>query len=366
MTTDPNRRGPTLADRFIHRRYNTTTQTVDIKALQAIQARVRAAHRFVLDAEAITRVATVVRDIPELLVREIEFARAPFDTTWIEFPHWVYWLTLNDTDDNGDPSADHTVGYLVEHNRVNVVSGGVRSDPLRGCELLPIQYDLNTEWPPEAQREFAARSETSRLGIDQFLWGSSYTEIDPAYRRILRERNAVTFIKGRYTEHSMRSLIDASRGEMRTIIALLLMLNRPTVTRFANVLPGRGFSRGKLMPYLSHTTVQVDFDAVRTLRLIGTPAGEGVPRRRHEVRGHFCHDKTARDMMRIAGCVHQWHGADEHWTPIPETPGEERHRWVCSECAGRRWWKTSHERGDAGKGFVVKDGYDVTSAAERE
>jgi hypothetical protein len=156
---------------------------------------------------------------------------------------------------------------------------------------------------------------------------------------------------------------------LRNIVAILLMMNRPSLTKYIhNANAGRGFHKGKVMPYLSHTTVTIDIDARPTLKLIGTPQGDAVPRRRHEVEGHFCHDETARDFSRIAGCIHEFaptHGPVDDWAPWPDAPlgvpGEPGcpRNWVCAACGGKRWWVKEHGRGTAEKGFVVKDGYTV-------
>lgn len=43
-----------------------------------LQARVRTAHKFVFDAEASRRAAEVIRDVPDLLAREVGFGLEPF------------------------------------------------------------------------------------------------------------------------------------------------------------------------------------------------------------------------------------------------------------------------------------------------
>jgi hypothetical protein len=152
-----------------------------------------------------------------------------------------------------------------------------------------------------------------------------------------------------------------SVGELRNIVAILLMLNRPSITRYANAPAARGWIKRKPAPFMAHTSVTIDIDARPTMRLLGTPAGDGVPRRRHEVRGHYCHDHEAHDYRRIAGCQHDWQETDAEWTPADLKPGEAEH-WVCRQCSGKRWWRIEHERGRLDQGIVNRAGYHVTAS----
>jgi hypothetical protein len=381
---DVERRRPTLADRFAVHHYDTKSRFVLPAAIKQMQNATRNARRFVFDEDAARRVARVVQEVPDLLAREVQFARAPYDITWIEFPSYIYWLTLREENPRlydaqgewGDvETADHTIGYLIDHNRINTVTLGTVSEPDGPPYITPIQYRLNTEWPVEDQLQFAQLIGASRLGIDAFLWGSTYDKLSWEERRLLRDYNMVERVPlnpyNRISElwsqpGSLAGVARGSVGELRTVIAMLLMLNRPSLTTYRQTLPTRKLPyHGRNIPYMSHTVVDVTLDPVPTLRLIGTPEGESVARRRHEVRGHYCHDKTARDYAKIAGCIHEWIATNEDWTPVDATyPRDEVKHWRCSVCEGKRWWRDAHERGTAEVGFVAHDGYDVTDRSE--
>ena len=365
------KRQPLLADRFAANRDRTMLLMAGEKATREVQHRVRQARKLVFDVEATERVASVVRDIPELILRESQFARAPFDLTWIEYDAAAYWETLMGHPQNPDDNTvDTRVGFLIDHNRVNVVMEGT-SRETNGNGLYPIAYHLNTEWPAEDQRRFAEFTHTSRLGLDVWLWGSTAQHFmdtgQTGLMRTLRDHNMAEWIGNpAYTLNVRRTdLLGGAQGDLRTVIALLLMINRPAVVQYKHTLPNaRGFIRNKLLPYLSHTVVSVSLDAVKTLRLIGTPEGEAIERRRHEVRGHYCHDHTAREYMRIAGCMHDWQPCDETWARSDAAPAEVNH-WTCGTCGGKRWWRVAHERGSAERGFVAHDGYEITDRSER-
>jgi hypothetical protein len=91
---------------------------------------------------------------------------------------------------------------------------------------------------------------------------------------------------------------------------------------------------------------------IPTLRLMGTERESGVVKRRHEVRGHYCHNETGRSRE----CVHEW-TVDFHEDDDPNDPDH----WKCKSCGGKRWWRVEHHRGSAEVGFVVKDKYSVTT-----
>ena len=376
------RRQPTLADRFVSKRYAAHDRYIHRDVLDHLQRRTRAAHKFVLDDKATERIGNVVRDIPDLLIREYDFARAPFDLTWVEFKHPVFWRACGNSPDDEDPiDGDLMVGYLLDGNIASIVTGGTVGSPLAGAFPSILHFALNTQWDELTHSGYNDSSHVAEvvngggdLGLDRFLWGSTLKHMDQATRDRLRERNTVSIYRappGVWSEEErfaelLKHTIQGSIGELRNIIAIMLMLNRPSLTRYSNVQPGKGFSKGKLIPYMAHTTVTIDMDAVPTMRLLGTPEGEGVPRRRHEVRGHYCQNREARDYLRIAGCIHDWQTCHDDWevwlnAPIgmPGEPGVPRN-WVCNTCGGKRWWKHEHERGDASLGFVTHD-YQVTA-----
>jgi hypothetical protein len=388
MSDREERRRPTLADRFIHRRYADWERAVHPRAIARLQKATRDAHRFVLTEDAVLRIGQIIIDIPDLLVREHRFARAPYDLTWIEFPSHVLWNLMREQNPGAYEGlgkfgsvedSDHTVGYLIDHERINVICGGTVAQPDQQPNIMPIQYRLQTPWEPTEVGEFMRLTGMrDTRDVHAFLWGSTWSNIPAEHQLALAMTNAVDFlplnpVHQNYPKFSQDGQWwEAARGcigELRNVIAILLVMNRPSLTNYIRTnAPGRGFHKGKLMPYLSHTTVTIDLDARPTLRLIGTPAGETIARRRHEVKGHYKHDQTARDYSRIAGCIHAFaptHGPEDDWAPwpdaplgIPGEPGTVRN-WVCSECGGKRWWQKDHGRGTAEKGFVAHDLYEV-------
>jgi hypothetical protein len=364
------KRRPILADRFMRGNERLTWIRQDVNDL--VRVKLRTARRFVFDVDAVRRLGETIRDIPELLFRESQLARAPYPVTWIEisaFP--LLWETMSGRPCSDD--CDNEIGYLINHDTVYVVEGGTKANPGLAVMLSPVAYQLHTPWAEQDRLKFAARFGTTLNDIEAFMWGSTLngTELtdDLLFSRdnpfaALRNSHScfvLPMIHERAEKALKRGVLMSSAGDMRIMIASLLLLNRPSLTTYVRDVPrGRGFIRGKEQTYFSHTVVTIALDPRPTLRLIGTEEGEGVPRRRHEVRGTWCNNADARDYARIAGCIHDWQ-ADPRY--VDEDDANDPDHWVCKVCEGRRWWRQEHVRGDATKGFVQKD-YSVVARTE--
>jgi hypothetical protein len=374
----PDKRQPTLADRFMAVPAHELTASHPSRFIEHIRRGIRQAERFAFDDAAAATLAHVVHSVPDLLVREHKFAVAPFPVTWIEFPSLTYWKTLRSYmpaayDRAGamgaEATADTALGFLVDHDRVSmIVDGPEPASVKRSPRIHLLQYRLRAEWPLEDQLAFATLCGCSRLGLDSLLWGSTYAQLDHESRRLLRNSCAVEVVPlaGRLQQtaaqpRALEGIAAGAAGELRTLIAMLLMLNRPSLTRYSNTLAQtRGWIGNKVRPFMRHRTVTIDLDPIPMLRRIGTPHDDQQLRARHRVKGHYCENREAKDFRRIAGCVHAWVDSDVRWHPWPDAkPGEVEH-WVCDSCGGKRWWRDDHERGSAAVGWVSKD-YEVTS-----
>jgi hypothetical protein len=367
------KRTPTLADRFMALPPARLGKLYHPAVLDQLRRGIRNAEKFAFDEAAARTLAHVVMEVPELLVREHRFAVAPFPLTWIEFPGFIFWDTLRAANPAryasqgamGDPAtADLALGFLIDHDRVNLVVEGPRQE----LAIHLLQYRLRSEWPLGEQLELARLLGCSRLGLDQLFWGSTWDQIDPDSQRLLRGCTVCEPIPLRPGSERMlrdgafRHIARGAAGELRTLVALLLMLNRPSMTRYSAHLPNsRGFIRARSGVFMRHRTVAIDLDPVPRLRLVGTPGDDPDLRARHRVRGHYCHDKAARDYRRIAGCVHAWQETHADWSLWADAPVGAAEHWLCESCGGKRWWREDHMRGSAALGFVDHD-YAVTAS----
>lgn len=358
------KRTPTLADWILEERRPPFARPL-IAEFSSLQARLRKADRFVLDTDASTRVGEVLRDIPELLVEQLQFARAPFDLCWVEYDFEAIFRVLNpERYDPADKTADQLIGILIDHDRITTTSRTIGGD----LTILPWVYHLNTEWPVDDQLRFCEIARTSRMGIDQWLWGSVSNHFREIGRldllRSLRDVSMVQLLfsidDARVRRHlglstSTQRLMTHTTGDLKNHVAVLLMLNQPSLTKYIDVPRGRGWLGNRPGPYLAHRTVTVSLDAGPKLRAMARGDGLGQGRRRHDVRGCWCHDKRARNKAWDHSCIHDWRPATIDWELLAHTDPHTCEHWLCLACQGKRWWRVKHERGDLALGRVTHE-----------
>jgi hypothetical protein len=356
MSTEPlKKREPLLIDSFLAIKSSDRTMNtvIDPKFFNAIQQKCKVSKRFVLDHEAVLKVGKTIREVPDLLAKHQQFARAPFDTIWIEWNFRTLFEQINSV--RADELAPPLTGILIDHNSVFSIIGGA---PLKGCDfpiLSPFRLDLHTPWKLSDEIKFCEKCHISRSSLDRYFWGTAL--------QFLKEEESIKALRGQHScqilpmldskfQKHITNLLAEVTGTLCNIIAILLLMNRPGITHYVRDVPRQqSFYKGKYRQYLSHTIVSIPVDPQPILQLIGTQEGEAIPRRRHEVRGTYCHDETARDYMRIAGCVHDWQ-VDPH-----PSDHERPNHWKCINCGGKRWWREKHERGDATLGYVLHESY---------
>jgi len=338
-------REPTMADRFVAAKLSFPTMT---RFARDAQHKARLAEKFVFDTEASARVGIVLRDVPELLVEQIQFARPPFDLCWIEYDVETIFNMLNpDRVWTSDDTRDMRLGLLIEHHRMVVVA----EDAQGRFGFMPMVYHLNTEWKLDEQLVFAEQLGVSRIGIDLWLWGAAAPKLiangKREYLRVLRDTNRAELLLPVPPDKAV-ALHNGTVGDFKNHVGMLLMLNQPSLTQYALVPRTRGWIGHRPKPYMAHREVRVASDPVPRVRQLSHGGGEGSLRRRHRVRGHYCTNAQARS----GGCIHQWQAAGAEWKPVAVAVGDDPERWVCDVCGGRRWWRADHARGDAGLGWV--------------
>ena len=137
------KREPTLADMFICVPRHKVLHGRNPKALPILQDKVRRAEKIIFGEDASERLGEVLRDIPDLIVEQLQFARPPYDLCWVEFNSNTAWEVLESRQsDHSDMTRDHLVGALIDHNRVQPVSVGYNGQ----IGVFPFIYHLNTEY----------------------------------------------------------------------------------------------------------------------------------------------------------------------------------------------------------------------------
>lgn len=295
----------------------------------------RSARKFVMTDDATAKVRDAIVAYPELLALNGQFAIPPFETMWIEFDNRV--MIDSDILTNGNPydtaSADVRIGYLFHAGRVYSVSEAADHRPF----VTPFTCQLHRPMRFHEQDAMAEFFNVSRIGIDPFLWGHTLHQyVDGDVAPMLRHQHSVAWTSRDIGDAvSRQRLYLGASGELRSLLAILLMLNQPGRWVSRDVPRQRGMIRGKSKPYFGHSVIDINLDRARPVTLLGGEPRSGRSVRWHEVRGHFCHNRIAR----TNGCAHTWVEMVSR-------------RWECS-CGAKRWWRQYPDgRGSAQVGYV--------------
>ena len=316
---------------------------INKKTLAHTKDVLRTAKRFVLDEEASRYAGEMIRAVPKAIVHAQEFALQPFKQMYVEFDAQALWQAVN-PDHMMDPGGDGRVGFLYDDGRVYVIAGLWKNDGQHikkdEAVLLPISYRLFKPMTFEEEMYFAELAGVSRLGIDAFFWGSAINDIDKEEWRSFREHHSLRLefdpvAAEEYVRVTTQTLFHECLGDLRNIIALLLFLNRTSKTRIEDHVPVRYSMIGtKPSALLSHSVIHFNLNP-KPLFLESWGTGSAW-RREHDVRGHFCHNKEAREGF----CRHEWSEYDVN-------------HWRCMKCAGMKWWRKEHKRGHKDKGSMM-------------
>lgn len=329
------KREPLLCDKLLL----TGMDLVGKNFLESTKQNVREAKRFVLNKEATIFIAEMLRDMPRIIADAQDFAIPPFHKTWVEFPFLDFWRVINGREPDAD--ADAKIGFLFVGNTVRVVTGGQDED--KEALVLPVEYHL---WKPlslEDEIKCVKDWGTSRGMLDYVFWGESVNHFrddpDKEGLRALRNNHSMYIPDAAMSKDMLFDrIIMRSAGDLRNIIAMLLFLNRTRDLQSSREVPHQQAMRGgKPGVLLKHSVITLKLNPGE--RLQNLVAGHSVWKRLHDVRGHFCHNKVARE----SSCMHaEW----VEYEPL---------KWKCEKCGGLRWWRKEHKRGHEEKGLVTSE-----------
>lgn len=311
------------------------------------------ARRFIFDAEASRHVGRFIRDCGDLLIENRQFAIPPYQTTYIEFDLEALLAAIGKgctTEIFGKDGTDKFIGYLIHGNRVTVIVCGDTGSALIGA----FGYRLNT--PIKPRPIFATpmnpadpNDEWARIS---FLLGTMVDDLPDELTRqeIIGNVEINVTWDGPFDDRRRKTLLLGAMGELRMLWACLLMLNQHKHIELEQVPHQTGLYKGKRCVCPAHHLVRIHLGQTTSIRKM-LSSTLGIPRRRHEVRGHFAH----------------WHlkdGCEHQWPPLPdftvlEGEQETTPRWRCTSCGGLRVWRKAHVRGRGG--FVTKE-YVVTDS----
>lgn len=296
--------------------------------------------RFCLGPDAVAQLAVLCRDFPQLVVESSEFARPPYDRMWVEYDARSMWEQINGR--KSDDSADDRVGYFID-NGIAWTAGSIRNI----ATFIPYGFELNSPWSEDEQRIWFDTLGTKREQFEYFVWGRSIAQLDAETRAkfvsmhkpMIMSDDLDKINRSPWAQMLTNRSLSQMSGDLRNLIAILLVMNRPHVIDVDKPTPAvRTFVKGKSTRLLEFSVVHVRGDAVAAVRTASVTGDRG-PVMRHEVRGHFRTDET----WRAGRCMHTMEVV------------ERDQRWRCSVCGGQRWWVKAHERGDASRGYKRKE-----------
>lgn len=329
---------PTLLDNLLAKNKNSDPNAALLKLRQA--------QRFVLDRDASHLVGSLVRGAASLMMREHEFARPPYDPTWIEIDYPAYMHGLGHEPNPNDKTVDLRVGYFYGAGNLLFVTETAEHPP----SVMPYWFKLHS--PQLEELELAQMLKITRLQLRQIILGNDGIPDDwwnsadaTAFFRSHPLMISPTVVKElKMNTHHIVNMLLGGAGSLKQGIALLLLLGRPgQATVHLSEQPHRqGIIRGSTRTLLSHHKVTIHLSVPEAVRkVVDTLHSTGIHHRRHSVRGHW-----AQTRRNVNGCTHSWE---------PETVD----KYHCLDCKAKRWWRVKHNRGDIALGMVTKE-YEVT------
>lgn len=297
------------------------------KHVQALAPRAR---QFVFDEGASRLVGAFIRDCPDVLADQLQFARQPYDITYIEIDIQALYDTLGKrTLYYGE--RDWKVGFLSHGGTIYVLTNSRERPEAALAPTCTFDY----EYRPVASDPL---SDDSKV-----LLGSTWNLLSDDQRNAFAQRFNVGYLAHeRAREKAIEIMLPAIAGEARVYVACLLFLFQKQHITVTDHPFERRLSRGKLRTYMARSTVTIHLATPIEMRRAFSTADRASPRR-HEVRTHYKHRHLT------PGCEHQWQRVED----------AENEQWRCTSCSGLRYLCRDHLRGDGGSGFVTKN-YNVT------
>lgn len=283
------------------------------------------ARQFIFDKGASEVIGHFIRDCPDILVDQMQFARQPYDTTYIE-------VELDALYEAAGKKVQYTwerdwkIGFLAHKGEIFTLTNTHTNTQAHISPVCTFDY----EYRPIADDPL---SDDSRV-----LLGSTWHALSDDQRNAFAQRFNVGYLgKPSVRDRALEIMLPAITGEARVYVACLLFLYQKRHLTLTDHGPRRALSKGKLRTYMAHTTVTIHLSEYEAVKRDLTNGERNSPRR-HEVRTHYKHRQLT------AGCTHEWVRVEE----------ADNEQWRCTACAGLRWLCRSHLRGDGSIGFVTK------------
>lgn len=312
----------------------------DRKSGELIKRLAMQARQFIFDEAASVTVGRFIRECPDLLVEQMEFAIPPFDACYIELDINAVQRGIGRPGSMEGDKADWKVGFLTEYG-VSTMLMNSKAHP--DAALSPFGI-IDRDVVGRNNRPLVSVAD-SLINIDaEQLLGSTFHDLTPMQREAFVRRFGSFYLgPDNLRREALKHMLPASKGEVRVWVAALLFLHQRQHITIKDHPFERKITRGKLRTFMAHSTVTINLTEPIEIRRAFNINDRASPRA-HEVRTHYAHRH---------GRVH----CEHDWVRIEDADNEQ---WVCRRCERLRYLVRSHVRGDGSKGFVTKD-YNITA-----
>jgi hypothetical protein len=364
-----------------------------------LREKLRASRKFYVDEEVARAAMRLGVQHPNILLEMLRRARPPFETIWLDWPlrpqieesGTPYYA------DAPERSACFIDRLQDDEFRLTLMGGPPKDDPTNNqvaVNNLAIVYNVRIPIArpdlDNLQITIAGISKLSPELLKKALIGSGYNDrnnpdadteenkyrqvycdqlaahaawiINPLLANYQKDVFAGKYDGKRYT-HRRRGFDDSVRtveasakdalsymyandimehsGQWRFVVSLLALINAQDHVQHEDYRYGKTRSQivgGHIVPYLEHILVKLKLPRQVVETRMVADLVDAIPRRRHEVIGHFRQSRKRGD----ANCAHAY---------FDVTPTRQR----CALCNHSIWWVDEFERGDARLGYVIKD-----------
>lgn len=318
------------------------------------------ARHYEFDANASQRIGELMRDHLDLIIDNIEFARAPYPTTYIELDMRAIWRGWRPEQPQA-PTMDNKIGYLI-HNGTVVILAESDQD---GSAITTWVVRINRTQAKSPQELFGKSHDASELIKQAYIFGGQRThkayhewDFDEEQQGII-----MPMLPNKWTYAQVAAHFDIlpafegipkptllgsaflGGGDPIIVATALLLLNQPHSSNIEyHVIPkSSGLYKGKLKTYKEHSIVTIHLTPKQKLTDLFVHVERSSPIR-HDVEGHW------KNFNKHPNCSHDWEPVGIGRTE----DGGVKNYW-CPKCLQRRTWTESYVRGDGTKGLGTKE-----------
>lgn len=362
--------------------------------MAAVWAQKINAKRFIFDKEASERIGEMMRFHLDLLVDNIEFARPPFPTTYVEVDLRAIWDGWRPTQ-KYEVDGDERLGFLIHHGTVLMACTGKRPDTERDPHysdpmtlICGLSFRINrpqslslTKLTGKSEREAALVHASYVFGGQRIVMkdnklvapASGSNSVDGDHIRQFNESSGLRgtmgmvvempeLIEGTWTHEQIAAHFDIvpaltqvdpdtftelcfmSGGDPLFLTTALLLLNQPSKYVVMDKQPREvGLVRGNRKVFQEHHVVRLKLSHdVKVARIFNLT--NRAPPRAHPVKGHWKHYNHS------DGCDHHHPDQRQAWEPIgsDRTVDGDYKRYWCPLCLQRRTWTEHFHTGGSG------------------